>query len=87
MTEVAQSAVADKLRIADDWTHWRELPPWLRFFFQLGERVATTHEAGVQTCAVVIPSRPALRGRVRSYRGGGGNGDVRSSRPRNRHPF
>ncbi len=55
MAEVVQTGVADKLRIADEWTPWRDLPPWLRFFFQLGERVAATHEAGVQTCAVIVP--------------------------------
>ena len=55
MVEVEQSGVAGRLRIADEWTSWRELPEWLRFFFQLGERVAAFHETGIKTCAVVIP--------------------------------
>ncbi len=49
------SSIAGSLEIADASIPWRSLPGWLSFFFQLGERVATAHEAGSRTCAVVVP--------------------------------
>ena len=44
-----------RLQIADESTRWRDLPQWSRFFVHLGEHVARAQEAGVKTCAVVIP--------------------------------
>jgi hypothetical protein len=49
------SNIARMLQVADPSTDWRELPEWLAFSFELGERVAVAFEARVTTCAVLIP--------------------------------
>lgn len=48
------------MEVSDPSTPWRAVPPWLQFFFDLGQRVARAHEHGCICCAVVIPP-------VRSY--------------------
>ncbi|WP_428119280.1 hypothetical protein [Candidatus Poriferisodalis sp.] len=60
MADATRLDAATELQISDERTPWQQLPSWLQFFFRLGERVAETHEAGLKSCAVVIPP-------VRSY--------------------
>lgn len=48
-------SVARSLQIADPSLPWRSMPSWLSFFFRLGGQVATAHESGTTTAAVVIP--------------------------------
>lgn len=60
VVDLRPSGVASELRISDGVTPWQALPPWLHFFFLLGERSAQVHEAGIKTCVVTIPP-------IRSY--------------------
>ncbi|MEU2612157.1 hypothetical protein ABZ570_11315 [Micromonospora sp. NPDC007271] len=47
--------VVAHLEVRDASKPWEKPPPWLTFFFRLGQLMAACHEEGLRACAVVVP--------------------------------